>query len=116
MISSRHLQLFTVFVFIVAELGDVTQIVDRFTRFAGHFIQFRLGYARAKQIVVYPTRKRISAIEDADIVAFRQIKLKKKAIVFRGIAGCGVHFTQRFRQFVAKRQPFVGEVVDQRLP
>ena len=66
--------------------------------------------------MVYPAGQRIGAIEHADVVAFRQIKLKKEAIVFQRIAGCGVHFTQRFRQLVTKRQPFIREVVDQRLP
>ena len=66
--------------------------------------------------MVYPTRERIGTIEDADVITIRQIKLKKEAIVLQRITGCRMHFTQRFCQLVAKRQPFVREVVDQRLP
>ncbi|MNY33763.1 hypothetical protein D3C86_1680570 [compost metagenome] len=97
-------------------MGDIAQIVDSLTRFTGHFIKFRLRDAEAQQIVVYPARQRIGAIEDANIVAIRQIKLKKETVILQRVAGRRVHFAQRFRQFVTKGQAFVRQVVKQRLP
>ena len=58
-------------------MRNVTQIVDSFTGFAGHFIQLRLRNAKTKQEVIDPTCQCISPIENADIIAIRQIKLKK---------------------------------------
>ena len=55
--------LFLIFVFVVTQLRDVTQIVDGFTRFVFDFIQLRLRHAQPKQKMVHPTRERIGAIE-----------------------------------------------------
>ncbi|MNL69367.1 hypothetical protein D3C87_1942200 [compost metagenome] len=66
--------------------------------------------------MVYPPRQRIGAIKHANVIAIRQIKLKKEAVIFQRVAGGRVHFTQRFRQLMTKRQTFVCQVVKQRLP
>ncbi|MNI97835.1 hypothetical protein D3C73_1565580 [compost metagenome] len=66
--------------------------------------------------MIDPARQRVGTIEHADAVAFRQIKLKKEAVVFQGVAGRRVHFDQCLSQLMAKGQTFVGQVVQQRLP
>ena len=99
-----------------AQPRDIAQVVNRFPGFAGYFVELRLRDAKAQQKVVYPSRQRIGAIEHADVIPFRQIKLKKEAVVFEGIAGGRVHFQQRLSQLVTKGQTFVRQVVQQRLP
>ncbi|EJK90473.1 hypothetical protein UUU_35930 [Klebsiella pneumoniae subsp. pneumoniae DSM 30104 = JCM 1662 = NBRC 14940] len=79
----RHLQLFLIFVFIVAQLGNITQIVNRFPGFILHFIQLRLANAKTKQEVVDPTGEGVGTVKDAHRIAFRQIQLKEETVVIQ---------------------------------
>ena len=67
--------------------------------------------AKTKQEVIDPTSQCISPIENADIIAIRQIKLKKEAVILQGIAGGRVHFTQCLCQLMTESHAFVRQVV-----
>ncbi|SRN41547.1 Uncharacterised protein [Shigella flexneri] len=67
--------------------------------------------AKTKQEVIDPTCQCISPIENADIIAIRQIKLKKEAVILQGIAGGRVHFTQCLCQLMTESHAFVRQVV-----
>lgn len=101
----RHLQLFLILAFVIAELSDVAQIVDGFAGFAGDFVELRLGDAEAQQEMVYPACQRVGAIKDRDIVAVRQPELEQKTVILQRIAGGGVQLTQRLSELLAERQP-----------
>ncbi len=79
----RLFQHFLIFIFVIAQLSNIAQIIDGLADFTFHLRQFRLHYVpNPKQEMVNPTSQCIGAFKHADSFTLRQQRLEHKPIIF----------------------------------